>query len=356
MPPRRRDTTTDTIPAMLAAIDRHLLSVEGGLRDSSEAPTLDCHMVYTFIDAKGGRHGIERDQLEGKVDGWPLVGKYEADYVDSNDVSALGEPWYAVQFDPEALKELAKSGGHGGSGNGSMGELVDQLMGTARIENRNLAARALAAETRADKARAEFDRLVDQVGKLQREKNDATMSRDKAIADKELSDEKRKEAEQALEFLEAQLASMKPQVAMAVDHFIGRGMEAMGVESLALQTSETSNGSGTPANGASANGTHVNGSTGTTPPAADADPAPPLADDPVACMEDLLAATVFDPEVARELIAQGILSWDTIRALAWLKTHRDPGPVPPWDVDPNWQAGAASDGPAAPDAPAPGDA
>lgn len=325
-PPRRRDTTTETIPSMLAQVDRYLLSIDGGNRDGTEdaAQILDCHMVYTFISPEGGvRVGVERDQLEGKTDGWPCVGKYEADYVDSNDVSVLPEPWTAVQFDPDALKELAKGRQHGGGGHDSIGSLVEELLSSARIETRNARARAEAAERRADLAREETNRKVDTINRLQREKNDALMQAEKANAGEALAKARQLEAEENLERIENEIAEFKPHIQAGVDQMVHHIKAAFGDGDMMLP------GAASQANGG--NGAHANGSAGPQPAGdEDADPRPPLAEDPLACGDELLEAVVLDAEVARELHKMGILRWELIRAVIWMKTKRDLGPDPVW--------------------------
>lgn len=316
--PRRRDTTTDTLPEMLRLIDRYLLSIDGGNRETDAAPALDCHVVFTYISVEGQRIGVGRDQLAGQVDGWPLPGKYEADYVDSNGVTTLGEPWTAVEFDPEALKALAKGKAESG-GDRAVGDLVEQLLGTARVENRNLRARAEAAEKREEAANEDRNRKIDTIGRLQKEKNDAVMRADKAVADKELAEAQRKDAEEALEHLEDQNAALRPQIHAAVDRIVERGIAAFGGAEMMLPPSP---------DGAASNGAEHRA------PEQGADPPPPGADDPAGCMEDLLDAVVFDVEVARELVDKGILSWETICALMWLKRGINLGPVPNWGAAP----------------------
>ena len=59
-------------------------------------------------------------------------------------------------------------------------------------------------------------------------------------------------------------------------------------------------------------------------------PLGPRSDDPVGCVNELLAATVFDREIAMKLHANFVISWELIRALMWITTDRDLGPEPNW--------------------------
>ena len=61
-------------------------------------------------------------------------------------------------------------------------------------------------------------------------------------------------------------------------------------------------------------------------------PGGPRADDVDGCITDVLEATVFDREVACELHAMGILSWDTIRALFWMRYKLELGRTPNFDA------------------------
>lgn len=60
------------------------------------------------------------------------------------------------------------------------------------------------------------------------------------------------------------------------------------------------------------------------------DPPPPGAEDRAA-LERQLMDVIFDLPKCRSVVEQGILSWDTVRAIQWLVTGRDAGETPKWD-------------------------
>ena len=316
---RRRDTVSNTLPTMLAEIDRYSRSIDGALRDPSAAPQLDCHWVFTFISASGKRIGVERGQLDGSADGWPLPGRYEADYVDSEGNSVVQEPWRGEQLDPDDLREAMKR-----RENESPATFLFEQY---QIQMRGQRAELDAARTREAAARVDLNKQVDIAADLQRKKNDAVAQAAKAIADKELAESRQKEAEDALEALERDLSRFKPQLHAVADRMIQRGIEAFGGDVKLVLADETSAANG--ANGG-ANGKHA------SPPAEPRD-APfdgAAAEDVPRHVNDVLRATVFDPEVARELYAMGILSWETIRSLLYLQYGRDLGPDPVWPDEP----------------------
>lgn len=298
----RRPERTLTIAAALDAVAKYEKAADARAIDSA-TPILDRELTYTYISPAGKRIGVSRENLTGQIEGWPLPGDYEIDVVDSNGESIPDEPWRATEFDKDSLLAVKTSGDNPANG------LMSSIMEESRIIIRDQRIRINQAEARETKAREDLTAKIDLINDLQKKKNDAELAAGKAIADRDLANEKQKEAEAALAYLEDSMASMKPHIAMAVDHGLQRFGELLGATEPDAAPSETE-----------------------PPPAQDGeDPPPAGVDDRAKLMNDLLAAVIIDESMLMELTHRGVIPWAQARALYWLIKKKDIGEEPNWD-------------------------
>ncbi len=322
---RRRSTTTQTISAALKELDAYISLIDVSVAEDGAAST-DREIIYTFITKSKQRIGCTREQLEGKSENgqdWPVAGDYEIDVVDSNEISLLdaaGGPWRCCHFDKDSLTKVGDD-----AERSPMGALVSVLQEEARIEIKNQRGKIDAAERRETNAREELNRQIDVCGRLQREKNDAILRAERAIADKELAEGRQKEAEEALAYLESQVAHLEPQMKAAVDHVITRASQYLGMSTVV------------PTGAANETTESVEED--------DSGPAPPGAEDPQGTVEAIFQSTILNPVVCRELVEAGLLKWSDVRAAIWLAINVDVGEVPDWEkfneAFGNEEAGAA---------------
>lgn len=306
---RRREGVTLTISAILADVATFEKEVDPSVAEDGSA-SIDHEVQYTYVAPSGRRMGVTKEQMQGKEDGWPLPGIYEVDIVNSNGDSILpAGPWKAEHLDRDSLMKADEK-----EGNPAV-QLFTAMGEEARITIRNQRADINAAQARERAARDDLNTQIDVAAKLQKEKNAAIAIAERAEAEKELAEERQKVAEEALAQLQNEIAYMKPQIAEAVDHFISQTGKLLGVQDPtndvrpATQDAEQS-----------ANPSH----------APDGSPAPPGAEEPRVVLNDLLERVIFNADVCEELVNQGVLSWETVRAIVWIQTGQDPGPEPVW--------------------------
>ncbi len=307
---RRRHGVTLTIAAVLADVALFEKTIDPSLAEDGEA-SIDHEVQYTYIGPNGRRIGVTKEQLvgNGENDNWPLPGVYEIDIVNSEGNSVLPEPWRAEHFDKDSLIESAKER------DGNPGAQLFAVLGEeARISIRNQRHEINHAQARERSAREDLEKQIDVNAQLQKEKNAAIAIAERADAEKDLAVKRQNVAEEALHALENELAYMKPQIAAAVDHGIAQFGKMLGVQGEATNDGEPN-----------------------APPGEDGDataqeraPAPPGADNPAAVLNDLLEKVVFNPDVCRELVEQGFLSWETVRAIVWVQRGVDLGSEPDW--------------------------
>ena len=290
-------STVLTLPALLQSLARW----EAAIGPNQGQTALDFRVVYTYVAADGRRLEILREQLEeGRSDDWPLPGDYEIDVVDSVGASLLRSPWRGVHFDRDALREPRTT-------RNAYDATLTQLLEESRIALRNSRADLDRAERRAKEAREELESKIDALAQVARERNAAICERDRAVADAELERTKRNDAELAFAELERDVEGFRPHLEMIVDHGIARTLELVGLGDAKSDSSAT--------------------------PESDAASPPAGAEDPRARVSELMHAAIYNRGIARGLVEQGLLSWETLRALVWLDRGLDLGPTPEWGDD-----------------------
>lgn len=300
---RPRPGATPTLTAVL----RDVAEWRAEYELANAGQSTDYKLVYYYLSGPNrARMEIVAEQLEpGRVEDWPLPGEYEIDALDSNNQSLLEEPWRASHLDKDALVR----------GRDQDQNPAQVLFEEYRIRLRSQNAETARAEARERQAKADLEVAEAKIRTLTREKADAQLAQHQAEARASVAEAKQKEAEEAFEQLEQENAELKPHIQMFFDHGFDRLVQFFG----ASPANSTSPTSGTDA--------HVPGAA----PAQGNDPAPPGAEDPVGRLDDLYDAVLYNRDVCRELVEQGVISWAAVRALIWLRTKVDLGPEPRWD-------------------------
>src|SRR6185369_8278962 len=113
---RRRANATLSLDAAFEQVERWKGEIEHPRGETEEGglvePIIDYEIVVTYIAPGGTRRQeiTEEEAKKGRDGNDPLPGEYEIDAVDSNGQSILAEPWRATVYDPDSVKDLAKSG------------------------------------------------------------------------------------------------------------------------------------------------------------------------------------------------------------------------------------------------------
>lgn len=322
-PRRRRPNSTLSLEAAFDQVARWKQEIEHPRGEGEDGapldPVIDYEIVITYI-APGGtrRQEVTEDQARKGRDGTPLPGEYEIDAVDSNGDSILPEPWKATEYDPDAVKDLAK-------GNGVEQHPAVQLFAAAaenaRIDLRDMRFEVNAARKREKDARDELNTKIDEIGRLHREKAAEQIKRERAEAEMNLAIAQRAEALEALEFLQKEVEGWKPHIAMAVDH----GMQKLGAlvmgESASNEQTQPSEAQGEAPATASDQPDTVMGD----------DPPPPGAEDPRARTIETIQALILNDETMIMLVREGFITWSLARAVRWNFTHVDIGEEPNWN-------------------------
>lgn len=303
------------IHTALKAVDKFTTALNPALIDGeqSEAAT-DYEVEYTYISPSGVRQGVSKEHLEGSIDGWPLPGHYEIFVLDSNGEPLHPDPFRAVEHDKDALVR-----GAGDAANNPAMQLFATLSEEARLTVRGQRAELNNALQREKQAREDYQKQIDVTTALQREKAQLVLTAERAVAEKELAEERLKESEDAREKMEQDIAEMKPQFATVVDralhHFGGF---------LGLPSNETTAEPGSTAQ------------EGQAPPARkDEDPRPECAVDPQKDTLELLAVLLGNDDVLASMVQEGLVTWDQARSIWWGLMGKDLGDEPNWD---EWHA------------------
>lgn len=303
-----------TIRTALKALDEFVKELNPALADGDQSDiSIDYSVIYTFIAANGRRLGVTRENLEGEIDGWPMPGTYEILVVDSNGKPMHDEPFTAVEIDKD---EFLRGGGV--SDNASGLAYMQALQEEGRLSLRRIALERDQACAREKDALKAYREQLDVTTELQRKIGRYELAAERAIADKEIAEERLKESEEAREKLEADIAEFKPQIREMVD----RGVAHFG-KFLGLPSNETES----QATDAQA--------TATEPAREGDDPRPACAADPRQDTLTLLAAVLGDDDVVAHLVQDGVLTWDQVRSVWYGLTGKDLGDEPNWD---EWNA------------------
>ena len=311
---RPRPGVTPTLSAVLRDVKDWAAEYE--LAQAGQAT--DYRIVFYYLSGPSKqRMEVVEDQLKpGLVEDWPLPGEYEIDALDSNNTSLLDEPWHAHHLDKEALVRGARAQDE---------HPAQALFEDYRIRLRNQRGELDRAEARERAAKGDLEIAETKIRTLTRENSDAKLAQERAEARASFAEEKRKEAEAAFEQLESEHAELKPHIQMFVDHGFDRLVQFFGAA--------PANSTGTP------NQMHDAGGA-PPPPVQGNDPPPPGAEDPIGRLDELFEGVIYDREVCKALVDQGIITWATVRALVWGRTKVDLGPVPQWEV---WAQNAAGE-------------
>lgn len=323
-----RTTATYSLTSALKAVDSFVAAQNPALskgEDGEATAHIDFEVVYIYSSPSGIKQIVDRDNLEGKVDEWPMPGEYEIRAEDSNgDLIVDNAVWRATHYSKDSLVSAKENGADTTPG----GLLFMQLMDTARIENRTLGADANLARKARDDARRENDRLSEVIGKLQKEKNEMMLERDRSSANESLAKERLADAMMLIQKQEDDLAEFKPQIGEIVD----RGFKHLG-EWLGLPDGP---------------GNDKPSGIGFKPPASNPnpDPAPPGVAEAADCASVILAKIVLDDDTLCGLCKAGIIDWEYARVIRWKMTGEDIGEEPDWsaeseDAVPDAQEGAA---------------
>lgn len=301
------------IHTALKAVDKYTTALNPALIDGeqSEAAT-DYEVEYTYISPSGVRQGVSKEHLEGSIDGWPLPGHYEIWVLDSNGEPLHAEPFRAVEHDKDALVR-----GAGDAGNNPAMQLFATLSEEARLTVRGQRAELNSALSREKQAREDLQKQIDVTTTLQRERAQLVLTAERAVADKELAEQRLKESEEVRGKLESDIAEMKPQFATIVD----RGLHHFG-KFLGLPSNETEPGDGQQ-------------QSQQAPVREGDDPRPECAADPQKDTLEVLAALLGNYDVLASMINEELITWEQARSIWWGLTGKDIGSEPDWS---EWNA------------------
>lgn len=304
----------------LAAILRDIEIWESKI-NLPDGATVDYTFEYVWIGPQGKRQEIVKEQLtSGFGDDWPMPGEYEITALDSNG-EPIEEPWRATHFDKDSLSRGRPEDGPAA--------LMLAMSEDARITIRNQRASIESAERREKTAKQELNIALDQIADLMRKQANLTLTAERAVADKDLAEGRQKEAEDAYAQLENDILEFRPHVQIAVDH----GMARLG-QILGVATDNVANSIG-------AGATDSPSETSSQETYDGADPPPPGCEKPMESLDELYEKIIYNPALCRYLVENGVISWDLVRRLIWLRRHVDLGDTPVWD-DAETQDGTAA--------------
>jgi hypothetical protein len=301
------------IHTALRAVDKFTTALNPALIDGEQPDAaIDYEIEYTYISPSGVRQGVSKEHLEGSIDGWPMPGHYEIFVLDSNGEPLHQDPFRAVEHDKDALIR-----GPGDAANNPAMQLFSTLAEEARLTVRGQRAELNSTLSREKEAREAYQKQIDVTTALQREKSQLILTAERAVAEKELAEERLRESEAIREKMETDIAEMKPQFATIVD----RGLHHFG-RFLGLPSNETEPGEAQ--------------QEGQAPPAREnEEPRPECAADPQRDTLDLLAVLLGNDEVLASMVQEGLITWNQARSIWWGLTGKDLGDEPNWD---EWHA------------------